>query len=219
MKHLKKIVGIAFLVSIFFRVEPANAIPVPTLGAELPNQINMLMKRLEELKNVTDQIKNGIEQAKSMGDKFSLDALKGAIGKTMKVAAAGLKISNEMKRSGYSEETAKDPEKTREWVEKNMSGSSSLKTKEGRDNCLAMKAKLGGDLSATSLANGLAIQAEAASGAAIERAQEAVKNSSDQMQLIAGNTAAQMESISLQSKSMYVVSSSVASQSIDNLCN
>lgn len=220
MKHLKKIVGIVFLVSVFFKTQPANAIPVPTLGAEIPNQISMLMKHVDELMKVKDQITNGINQAKSMGDKLSLDALKGLAGTggVAKGSAIDVKIPSEMSKTGYSEDVAKDPEKTRAWVEK-MGGSSGKKmTKEEKSACLDMKSALAEELTTANMAAGLSMQSRIASGKDIEDTQEIVKNASDQMQLIGANTAVHMKGLEMKAFTLAMQANTTANQSVDNLC-
>lgn len=102
-------------VSFLFRSETAGAIPIPTIGGELATQIDQLTKHIDELKKVKDQITNGIEQAKSMGDKLSMDALKSFASGQLKSALSGgikaVEIPQEMSAAGFSDEVMKDPEK------------------------------------------------------------------------------------------------------------
>ena len=89
MTYFKKTAIFGLVAVSFFLRNEAQAIPIPTIGAELATQIDQLTKHIDELKKVKDQITNGIEQAKAMGDKLSMDALKNFASGQLKSALGG----------------------------------------------------------------------------------------------------------------------------------
>lgn len=193
MMYLRKSAVLGLIaVSFFFRPETAKAIPVPTIGAELATQIDQLTKHIDELKKVKDQITNGIEQAKSMGDKLSMDALKSFVkGQAQALLSGGMSgfaLPQEMKKAGFSDEKMKDPEKITDTV-KNLQQNGKEFDQDKFDTCKAAKAKMAREISTKNLANSLALQQNLASGDDMKKAQEASSSSDDQMQLIGANTA------------------------------
>ena len=194
MTYLKKsaIFGLV-AVSFLFRTGTAQAIPIPTIGAELATQIDQLTKHIDELKKVKDQITNGIEQAKAMGDKLSMDALKSfAMGQAQSVLSGGMvgvEVPKEMNQIGLTAEKMKDPSQITD-VFKNLKS----KAKGGFDPdaaqaCSAARSKMMEEVSMKNLANSFALQQNLASGEDMKEAQDASSASDDQMQLLGANTA------------------------------
>lgn len=189
MKQLKKSAIVSMVVaSVFFHSGTSHAIPIPTIGAEIVNQVKMVKNHLDELKKFKDQITNNIAQAKSMGDKLSLDGLKGMLKGGMSkdgingLLGKGLTIPSGMKKTGYNDDVAKDPEKTKDWVNKNMKQPEGQYDPEKQIECEQMKHQLMEELSTTNVAEGLAFQNQAAAGKEIAEANDAASNVTDQMQ-------------------------------------
>ncbi|MGN1079247.1 MAG: hypothetical protein ACI4TE_03645 [Alphaproteobacteria bacterium] len=203
-------------VSFLFRSETAHAIPIPTIGGELATQIDQLTKHIDELKKVKDQITNGIEQAKSMGDKLSMDALKSfASGQAKSALSGGIKaveIPKEMSAAGFSEEVMKDPEKVMNALEK-------VKGTEAKEACWAAQESMKKKLSMSGLANSFALQQSLASGEDMKKAQEASSASDDQMQLIGANTATLKVMYQQAASAAMMQANSLASSTIAGMCN
>ncbi|MBQ8346201.1 MAG: hypothetical protein IJY17_01230 [Alphaproteobacteria bacterium] len=206
-------------VSFLFRSETADAIPIPTIGGELATQIDQLTKHIDELKKVKDQITNGIEQAKSMGDKLSMDALKSfASGQAKSALSGGIKaveIPQEMSAAGFSDEVMKDPEKVMNTLEQ-------VKDKvgiEARQACWDARESMKKKLSMSGLANSFALQQSLASGEDMKKAQEASSASDDQMQLLGANTATLKVLYQQAASSVMMQANSLASSTIASMCD
>ena len=224
MKYLKKsgmfgLIAISFL----FRTGTAQAIPVPTIGSELAVQIDQLTKHIDELKKVKDQISNGVEQAKAMGDKMSMDALKNfakdqasALGGSMK----SIEIPQAMQKAGFSEEVMKDPKKVADAInglkDKGNGGEFDI---EKRKACWEAKESMMKELTMSNLANSFALQQNIASGEDMKKAQEAVGASDDQMQLIGANTAALKMMYQQVASSTAMAAGDLAKNSLEAMCN
>lgn len=212
-------------VSFLFRCETARAIPIPTIGGELATQIDQLTKHIDELKKVKDQITNGIEQAKSMGDKLSMDALKSfASGQVNSALSGGMKaveIPQEMEKAGFSENVMKDPEKITEALEKmkKIGISEGATDSEQRNVCWAAQKSMQKELSMSGLANSFALQQNLASGEDMKKAQEASSASDDQMQLLGANTATLKVLYQQAASATLMEANNLASSAIDSMCN
>lgn len=208
-------------VSFLFRCETARAIPVPTIGGELATQIDQLTKHIDELKKVKDQITNGIEQAKSMGDKLSMDALKNFAAKQGKTALSGgvtaAEVPAEMEKVGFSEEVMKDPEKIAETLEKVKNENKG--DQEQRQACWAARESMRKELSMSGLANSFALQQNLSGGEDMQKAQEATSASDDQMQLIGANTATLKVIYQQTASATLMEANSLASSLIDSMCD
>lgn len=222
MTYLKKsrIFGLIAL-SFLFRTGTAQAIPVPTIGSELAVQIDQLTKHIDELKKVKDQISNGVDQAKAMGDKMSMDALKGfaegqvsALGGAMKSVA----IPQEMEKAGFTEDVMKDPQKISSVVNgmKNSKGEYNM---DKRKACWEAKESMTKELTMSNLANSFALQQNIASGEDMKNAQEAMGASDDQMQLIGANTAALRMMYQQVASTTAMAASDLAKNSLEAMCN
>ncbi len=211
-------------VSFFFRNE-AQAIPIPTIGAELATQIDQLTKHIDELKKVKDQITNGIEQAKAMGDKLSMDALKNFASGQLKSALSGgmkaMEVPQEMSKAGFSEDVMKDPEKVTDAIEKakEMGRSEGEVDMDQRNVCWEARDSMKKELAMSGLANSFALQQNLASGEDMKKAQEASSASDDQMQLIGANTATLKVMYQQLAASTLMEANSVASSAIDTMCD
>lgn len=195
MTYLKKsgIFGL-MAVSFLFCAGKAQAIPVPTIGAELAVQIDQLTKHIDELKKVKDQISNGVEQAKAMGDKMSMDALKnfakGQADQALSGTMKSIEIPQEMSKAGLTENVMKEPSKVADTIDKlRKSGKTGEYDVNKRKVCWDARESMRKELTMSSLANSFALQQNIASGEQMKKAQEAVGASDDQMQLIGANTA------------------------------
>lgn len=227
MTYLKKsaIFGLV-AVSFLFRTGTAQAIPIPTIGAEIATQIDQLTKHIDELKKVKDQIMNGIEQAKAMGDKLSMDALKQfAMGQAKSVLSGGIKgleLPQEMTKAGFSEDVMKDPERITDVLEKLQTsgkGSGGSYDMDARKVCWEAKKSMAKELSMSSLANSFALQQNLSSGEDMKKAQEASSASDDQMQLLGANTATLKVMYQQAASSAVMAASSLANSSLDAMCN
>ena len=224
MTYLKKS-GMFCLIafSFLFRTGTAQAIPIPTIGAELATQIDQLTKHIDELKKVKDQITNGIEQAKAMGDKLSMDALKDFAKGQLKSALSGamknIQIPQEMSKAGFSEDVMKDPEKVTDTVANLKNQDDGKFDMEKRKVCLDAKESMQKELMMSNLANSFALQQNIASGEEMQKAQEATGASDDQMQLIGANTAALKVMYQQASSSTAMAASNLAKESLDGMCD
>ncbi|MBR1944977.1 MAG: hypothetical protein IJ846_01610 [Alphaproteobacteria bacterium] len=227
MTYLKKsaIFGLV-AVSFLFRTGTVQAIPIPTIGAELATQIDQLTKHIDELKKVKDQIMNGIEQAKAMGDKLSMDALKAfATGQAKAALSGGIKaldIPQEMTKAGFSEDVMKDPEKITDVIGKLKKSGTAEDGKfdiDARKVCWEAKESMSKELAKSSLANSFALQQNLADGEDMKKAQEASSASDDQMQQL-GALVATMKVQYQQAASSAVMSAmSLANSSLESMCN
>ena len=212
-------------VSFLFRSETADAIPIPTIGGELATQIDQLTKHIDELKKVKDQITNGIEQAKSMGDKLSMDALKSFASGQVKSALSGgvkaVEIPQEMEKAGFSEDIMKDPEKITEALEKvkKMGRSEGGTDSAQRDICWKAQESMKKELSMSGLANSFALQQILASGEDMKKAQEASSASDDQMQLLGANTATLKVLYQQAASATLMEANNLARSAIDTMCD
>lgn len=225
MKQLRKSAFLGLMAaSVIFHAGSALAIPIPTIGAELPNQIAMLQKHLEELKKFKDQITNGIDQAKSMGDKMSMDALKGQLtsmakdGGVNKILGDGLKVPDSMKKTGYSEDVAKDPDKTKGWVENNMKQEEGSYDPEKQVECQTMKNELQDEINTSTLARSLALQNNLAGGQDFADAQQAASGATDQMQQIGANTAVLLKMYQVKATDTSLMANESARTSLSGMC-
>ena len=211
--------------SVLFRVGAAQAIPVPTIGAELATQIDQLTKHIDELKKVKDQINNGIEQAKAMGDKMSMDALKNFAKEkangAMNSAMQSVKVPKAMKEIGLSEDSMKDPEKVADAV-KNLKSASNTgnyeKDMEVRKKCWEARDNMRKELSMNNLANSFSLQQKLSSGEEMKNAQSATNASDDQMQLIGANTATLKLMYQQESASTMMAAGNLANEALDAMC-
>ncbi len=213
-------------ISFLFRCETARAIPIPTIGAELATQIDQLTKHIDELKKVKDQITNGIEQAKSMGDKLSMDALKsfasGQLKSALSGAMKGLSVPQEMSKAGFSEDVMKDPEKVTDTLEKLKEKG---KSEDGgfdmdqRKICWEARDKMAKELVTSGLANSFALQQSLASGEDMQKAQEASSASDDQMQLLGANTATLKVLYQQAASAVAMEANRLASSAISSMCD
>lgn len=194
MTYLKKSAVFGLMaVSFLFRTGTAQAIPIPTIGAELATQIDQLTKHIDELKKVKDQITNGIEQAKAMGDKLSMDALKNfAKGQAQSILSggmSGIKVPREMSAIGLSEEKMKDPSKIADTLQNMRERAKGGYNEQQAEACGIARSRMMEEVSMKNLANSFALQQNLASGEDMKKAQEASSASDDQMQLLGANTA------------------------------
>ena len=225
MTYLKKsglfgLIAISFL----FRAGTAEAIPVPTIGAELATQIDQLTKHIDELKKVKDQISNGVDQAKAMGDKMSMDALKSFAKEqgnaALNSAMKGVKIPQEMSKAGLSEDVMKDPEKISNVVDNlKKSGKEGEFDMEKRRVCWEARESMKKELTMSNLSNSFALQQKLASGEDMKNAQSAVGASDDQMQLIGANTATLKIMYQQEASSTMMAASDLARESLDSMCD
>jgi len=225
MTYLKKsgVFGL-MAISFLFCTRAAQAIPVPTIGAELAVQIDQLTKHIDELKKVKDQISNGVEQAKAMGDKMSMDALKnfakGQAEQKLSGAMQSVKIPQEMSKAGLTEEVMKDPSKTSDVVEKlKKSGKTGEYDVDKRRICWDARESMKKELAMLNLTNSFALQQNIASGEQMKKAQEAVGSSDDQMQLIGANTAVLRMIYQLVASSTAMKANDVASSALETMCD
>ncbi len=225
MTYLKKS-GIFGLVAAFFlfRTGAVQAIPVPTIGAELAVQIDQLTKHIDELKKVKDQISNGIEQSKAMGDKMSMDALKNfakeqgdaALSSAMKT----VEIPKEMSKAGFSEDVMKDPKQISNAVENlKKSGKEGEFDLEKRRVCWEAKESMMKELTMNNLANSFALQQKLASGEDMKNAQSAAGASDDQMQLIGANTATLKIMYQQEASSTMMAAGDLAKEAVGSMCD
>ena len=224
MTYLKKsaIFGLVAF-SFFFRAGTVHAIPIPTIGAELATQIDQLTKHIDELKKVKDQITNGIEQAKSMGDKLSMDALKNFAKNQAKSALSGamtgVKIPQEMSNIGFTEDVMKDPEQISQKLDGLHKNSGKDFKQEDFLKCQTARASMTRELSMKNLANSFALQQNLASGEDMKKAQEASSASDDQMQLIGANTATLKVMYQQLASTTAMTAGSMASSALDKMCD
>lgn len=221
MTRLKKSAILSLIMFGFlFRCNEARAIPIPTIGAELATQIDQLTKHIDELKKVKDQITNGIEQAKAMGDKLSMDALKNFASGQLKSALSGsmkaIEIPQEMSAAGLSEDVMKDPEKVTAALEKVRDNA---ETMDERRVCWDARDSMNKELTLASLANSFALQQNLASGEDMKKAQEATSASDDQMQLLGSNTATLKVMYQQVASSTMMEANSLASTVISSMCD
>ncbi|MBR4126739.1 MAG: hypothetical protein IKR09_04095 [Alphaproteobacteria bacterium] len=225
MTYLKKSGMFGLMaISFLFCARAAQAIPVPTIGAELAVQVDQLTKHIDELKKVKDQISNGVEQAKAMGDKMSMDALKnfakGQAQQTLSGAMKSVDIPQEMSRAGLTEEVMKDPSKTSDVVEKlKKSGKTGEYDVDKRRVCWDARESMKKELAMLNLTNSFALQQNIASGEQMKKAQEAVGSSDDQMQLIGANTAVLRMIYQLVASSTAMKANDVASSALESMCD
>ncbi len=219
MKILKKsaLVGLTF-VSASLVAEPAKAIPIPTIGmSELVQNLEMVKQSIDQAKQQFEQIKNGVEQAKNMGGKLSLDGLKGMLDSVDKISKA-VTIPPAAKKIGLTEEVVKEPEKVKDWVQ------GLYKSKEGdfdpeqTQDCRAATSQLVEENTTASLSESLATQTELASGQDMKEAQEAVNNSSDQMQMLGANAKILQKILKLKVKDTKMQANDTTAASIGNVC-
>lgn len=226
MTYLKKSMILGFVaVSFLFRAGTAQAIPIPTIGAELATQIDQLTKHIDELKKVKDQITNGIEQAKAMGDKLSMEALKnfamGQAKSALSGAMKGIEMPQEMKKAGFSEEVMKDPEKITNVIERLQKAGREEGNfdAEKRTVCFEARASMKKELTMSNLANSFSLQQSLASGEDMKKAQEASSSSDDQMQLIGANTATLKVMYQQAASATAMAAVDLANASLDSMCN
>ena len=225
MTYLKKSGMFGLMaISFLFCARTAQAIPVPTIGAELAVQIDQLKKHIDELKKVKDQISNGVEQAKAMGDKMSMDALKnfakGQAEQKLSGAMQSVKIPQEMSKAGLTEEVMKDPSKASDVVEKlKKSGKTGEYDVDKRRICWDARESMKKELAMLNLTNSLALQQNIASGEQMKKAQEAVGSSDDQMQLIGANTAVLRMIYQLVASSTAMKANDAAAGALGSMCD
>ena len=225
MTYLKKsgVFGL-MAISFLFCARTAQAVPVPTIGAELAVQNDQLTKHIDELKKVKDQISNGVEQAKAMGDKMSMDALKnfakGQAEQKLGGAMKSVELPKEMSRAGLTEEVMKDPSKASDVVEKlKKSGKTGEYDVDKRRICWDARESMKKELAMLNLTNSFALQQNIASGEQMKKAQEAVGSSDDQMQLIGANTAVLRMIYQLVASSTAMKANDVASSALETMCD
>ena len=191
----------------------------------MATQIDQLTKHIQELKEVKDQITNGIEQAKAMGDKLSMDALKNfAASQAKNVLSGGMKamdIPEEMTKAGFSEEVMKDPEKLVSTLEKvkKMGIEEGEMDMEKRKVCWDARESMSKELSLSGLANSFALQENLASGEDMKKAQEASSASDDQMQLLGANTATLKVLYQQAVSSTVMQANALASNAVASMCD
>lgn len=219
MKILKKstLVGLTF-VSVSLIAEPAKAIPIPTIGmSELVQNLEMVKQSIEQAKQQFEQIKNGIEQAKNMGGKLSLDGLKGMMDSADKISKA-VTIPPAAKKIGLTEEVVKEPEKVKDWVQDLYKSKNGEFDPEQTKNCRTATSQLKEENTTASLSESLATQTELASGQDMKEAQEAVNNSSDQMQMLGANSKILQKILKLKVKDTKMQANDTAASSIGDVC-
>lgn len=222
MTYIKKSMVLGLMaVSFLFRPETAKAIPIPTIGAELATQIDQLTKHIDELKKVKDQITNGIEQAKSMGDKLSMDALKnfvkGQATAFLSGGMSGLKLPKGMSDAGFSEEKLKEPENITNVIDSLQQQAGEF-DQEKYLKCHRASTEMIKDLSMKNLASSLSLQQNLASGEDMKKAQEASSASDDQMQLIGANTATLKVMYQQLASSTSIVAGETAKTALSQMC-
>ena len=219
MKIFKKttMVGLA-IISASMLPTAAKAIPIPTIGrSELVQNLEMVKQSIEQAKQQFEQIKNGVEQAKNMGGKLSLDGLKGVLDSVDNISKA-VTIPPAAKKIGLTEEVVKEPEKVKDWVQ------GLYKSKEGEfdpeqtQDCRTAVAQMREENTTASLSESLATQTELASGADMKEAQEAVNNSSDQMQMLGANSKILQKILKLKLKDTKRQANDTTSASIGDVC-
>lgn len=219
MKIFKKttMVGLA-IISASMLPTAAKAIPIPTIGrSELVQNLEMVKQSIEQAKQQFEQIKNGVEQAKNMGGKLSLDGLKGVLDSVDNISKA-VTIPPAAKKIGLTEEVVKEPEKVKDWVQ------GLYKSKEGEfdpeqtQDCRTAVAQMREENTTASLSESLATQTELASGADMKEAQEAVNNSSDQMQMLGANSKILQKILKLKLKDTKMQANDTTSASIGDVC-
>lgn len=219
MKILKKsaLVGLTF-VSASLVAEPAKAIPIPTIGmSELVQNLEMVKQSIDQAKQQFEQIKNGVEQAKNMGGKLSLDGLKGMLDSVDKISKA-VTIPPAAKKIGLTEEVVKEPEKVKDWVQGLYKAKDGKFDPEQTKNCRAAASQLKEENTTASLSESLATQTELASGQDMKEAQEAVNNSSDQMQMLGANAKILQKILKLKVKDTKMQANDTAASSIGDVC-
>lgn len=219
MKILKKsaLVGLTF-VSASLVAEPAKAIPIPTIGmSELVQNLEMVKQSIDQAKQQFEQIKNGVEQAKNMGGKLSLDGLKGMLDSVDKISKA-VTIPPAAKKIGLTEEVVKEPEKVKDWVQSLYKAKDGEFDPEQTKNCRAAASQLKEENTTASLSESLATQTELASGQDMKEAQEAVNNSSDQMQMLGANAKILQKILKLKVKDTKMQANDTAASSIGDVC-
>lgn len=219
MKIFKKttMVGLA-IISASMLPTAAKSIPIPTIGmSELVQNLEMVKQSIEQAKQQFEQIKNGVEQAKNMGGKLSLDGLKGVLDSVDNISKA-VTIPPAAKKIGLTEEVVKEPEKVKDWVQ------GLYKSKEGEfdpeqtQDCRTAVAQMREENTTASLSESLATQTELASGADMKEAQEAVNNSSDQMQMLGANSKILQKILKLKLKDTKMQANDTTSASIGDVC-
>ena len=211
--------------SFVFRTGAAYAVPIPTVGAELAVQIDQLTKHIDELKKIRNQISNGVEQSKAMGDTRSMRALKNFSNFLKEKAlsdtplSGGLKsieITPAMSLLGFTKDVIKDPKKIVSLIER-------LQKKNAKDEvrkvCKKAQDSMAEQLSVLNLANSFALQQSLASGEEMKKAQEAAAAADDQMQLIGANTATLRVLYQQSITSMAMTANNMALTYLDSLCS
>lgn len=224
MKHLKKTTLFSLVaVSFILRTTVVHAIPIPSLApAELASQIDQLGKHIQELNNIKNQITNGIDQAKAMGDKLSMDALKqfasGKLNSALSGGLGALSIPKEMEKAGFTEDVSKDPEKIKGWLDGMKGKDGTAMTEEQYGSCAAARASMSEELALSGLANSLSLQQNLASGEDMKSAQEASGASDDQMQLIGANSATLKVMYQQAAASTVIEANRLAASAISEMC-
>lgn len=219
MKKLKKtaLIGLTFI-SASLMAGPAKAIPIPTIGmSELIQNLEMVKQSIEQAKQQFDQIKNGVEQAKNMGSKLSLDGLKGALS-GLQGASKAVTIPPAAQKAGLTNETVKDPEKVKDWVQDLYKAKDGEFDPEQTKNCRAAVSQLKEENTTASLSESLASQTELASGEDMKEAQEAVNNSSDQMQMLGANSKILQKILKMKVKDTKMKANDTVASSMGGLC-
>lgn len=225
MKRVKKSIIIGFMSMCFlFQSGRAQAIPIPTIGAELGGIIAQLTQYINELKKVKDQIMEGVNQAKSIGSKLSLDALKsvlkGQAQSALNGAIAAVEVSQDFKNIGFSEETLKDPEKissTFSDIQKGLhEGDYDI---DNLKKCWAARDSMLKQVTKLNLANSFSMQSYVSSGDGMKDAQDANSDSDDQMQMIQGQTAAMQAMYKQMSSTTVMNAGGLANEVLSKMCD
>ena len=178
---------------------------------------------IDRVKEMKAQLEQYINQAKSIGSKLSLDALKGVLQGQLQSALNGLasvSVSQGMKNAGLTEDTLKDPEKTATKIQEINEGQKGSeydmdkvqKCWEARDSMLQQMTTL-------NIANSFAAQMGIAEGEGMKKVQEANADSDDLMQINQGRTAALQEMYKQMSTTTQMNASKLAREALSKMCD
>lgn len=217
-----------FAVGLTMQTRPAHAIPIPTVGMpELGNYITLLKNYAEEMAKQALQGNLNKDTLKSIGSDMSMDILKHSTGdlknafkKVTDQVLAEVKIPSQMQKIGLTQDVMKDPENTRNFIDK---WSNKFETGNFTDDevalCRAASAKLQHELSKSTFATTMAVQLETSKGENVDAANDMANSAQDQMSSLGVSINLEQRMQQEMAKLTSMQASSMAATSTGTLCS
>lgn len=207
---------------LLLNVGTANAIGIPVIDASMVMQtLQNVLQHTQENSLVDGQKKEGTKQLQAMGNIRSMDGLKSFIaGAAMEQVGAQFKTPKELSKIGLTENTIKDPEKLRDylddWHKKIESGNFSA---EQRAACLEAQTKLQEELSTSGFTQSMSFLQKSTDGKNMKDAKETTSSATDQMQQMGANNVLQQMMYAQQLKMTTLEANRMATTASSTLCN